>query len=122
MTFRRWSLFLVLCLNLVGWKSGDKADIKWNDGWFKGLVKSADSANPQKFCISYEGYDASWDECGVGSDRLAPYGSKAKEAPVAAPPSSGGYQYDYCGGKPKSSCRSGQGCEWRDGKCVANKK
>jgi len=50
-------------------EAGDAALIAWKSSWFPGSVKSVDG---DRYCITYEGYDATWDEC-VRRWRLKPH-------------------------------------------------
>lgn len=66
---RKIALFLI-CLFAVIYvsaqKVGDKAQILWNNKWYPGKILEVKDG---KYYISYDGYDAKWNEW-VGSDRL----------------------------------------------------
>jgi hypothetical protein len=118
-------LIVVSALFFVGWKAGDKADIEWNNVWYRGNIKSVDAQNTGAFCVHYEGWADSYDECAITPARLAPLGSKAaaKTGPSATTSGSGGasggnFEFDYCGGKSKASCPSDKECAWNGSKCV----
>lgn len=120
---KRVMLFLIpTFFLLIGWKAGDKADIEWNGVWYRGNIKAADTQNAGAFCVHYEGWESSYDECGITANRLAPLGTKAaaKTGPTTGggAASSGNFEFDYCGGKSKSSCPSDKGCGWNGSKCV----
>jgi WD40 repeat protein len=63
-------LFLFLFFSLVAfsqsYKQGDKVLISWKGQWYPGQIIQVTG---DKYLISYDGYDASWNET-VGTDRL----------------------------------------------------
>jgi CHAT domain-containing protein len=54
-------------------KVGDSVEVLWKNQWYPAKVWEIQS---EKYCITYEGYDRSWDEC-VNSDRIRTVGETA---------------------------------------------
>jgi hypothetical protein len=63
------------------YSKGSKVEIKWGSGWYKGSIIDTKS---DKYKVSYDGYNASWDEW-VKADRLRTPGAVVHPAtPVKA--------------------------------------
>lgn len=58
--------FSATIISAQTFKAGDKVQIEWKGKWYPGKIESV---RGDKFTISYDGYDASWNET-VGKDRL----------------------------------------------------
>ena len=66
---RKITLFLICVLAAIyvsAQKVGDKAQILWNNKWYPGKILEVKDG---KYFISYDGYDAKWNEW-VGKDRI----------------------------------------------------
>ena len=56
------------------YKSGDFVEVLWEDTWWPAKVLEVKGEN---YCITYEGWDSSWDEC-VDSNRIRPVAETAE--------------------------------------------
>lgn len=59
-------LFLTITASTQSFKKGDAVQIEWKTKWYNGKIEEVKG---DKYLISYDGYDASWNET-VGAERL----------------------------------------------------
>jgi CHAT domain-containing protein/Flp pilus assembly protein TadD len=56
------------------YKKGDSVEVLWDNTWWPAKVLEIKG---EKYCITYEGWDSSWDEC-VDSNRIRPVAETAE--------------------------------------------
>jgi CHAT domain-containing protein/uncharacterized protein HemY len=56
------------------YKVGDQVEVLWKDKWWLARILAVKGGN---YCITYEGFDRSWDEC-VASNRIRPIADTAE--------------------------------------------
>jgi len=59
-------LFITLISFSQTFKKGDKIQILWESKWYNGKIEEIKG---DKYLVSYDGYDASWNET-VGAERI----------------------------------------------------